>query len=455
MKNKSILIVDDEPSIRRALSEILELEGYDIFEAEGADSCFDVLNKEDISLILLDIKMQGKDGLEIMADLNESDSVIPVIMLSGHGTIDTAVQATKLGAFDFIEKPPDLNRILVSVRNALQRNTLQQKNKQLRRVVHKVTEIIGDSPEIELIKKTIRKVSPTDARVLITGENGTGKELVARWIHEHSQRANEQFVEVNCAAIPSDLLESELFGHEKGAFTGATKQRIGKFEAADGGTLFLDEIGDMSLEAQAKVLRALQEGTITRVGGNKSISVNVRVLAATNKDLNQEIKDGNFREDLFHRLSVIPIHVPPLRERREDIPQLAESFLERIVQKEISFSHKSFTNKALDALTRKNWSGNVRELQNVIERLVILSEGDEITEGDVDFLARPATSNDDPLNDMLCSIEDFQEFKENAEKHFLEFQLKKHQWNISHTAEHIGIQRSHLYNKINKYNIER
>lgn len=455
MKDTRILIVDDEPSIRRALSEILELEGYEIFEAEGAKTCFEILGKEDISLILLDIKMQGKDGLEIMSDLNESESVIPVIMLSGHGSIDTAVQATKLGAFDFIEKPPDLNRILVSVRNALQRNTLQQKNKQLRRVVHKVTEIIGDSPEIEQIKKTIRKVSPTDARVLITGENGTGKELVARWIHEHSQRANEQFVEVNCAAIPSELLESELFGHEKGAFTGATKQRIGKFESANGGTLFLDEIGDMSLEAQAKVLRALQEGTITRVGGNKSISVDVRVLAATNKDLHQEIKDGRFREDLFHRLSVIPIHVPPLRDRRQDIPQLAESFLDRIVQKEISFSHKSFTEKALDALTRKNWSGNVRELQNVVERLVILSEGDEINDEDVDFLASPATSNDDPLNDMLCSIEDFQVFKENAEKCFLEFQLKKHQWNISHTAEHIGIQRSHLYNKINKYNIER
>lgn len=455
MKDTSILIVDDEPSIRRALSEILELEGYAIFEAEGADSCFNILKKEDIALILLDIKMQGKDGLEIMADLNDSGSAIPVIMLSGHGTIDTAVQATKLGAFDFIEKPPDLNRILVSVRNALQRNTLQKKNKQLRRVVHKVTEIIGESAEIEKIKKTIRKVSPTDARVLITGENGTGKELVARWIHEHSQRANEPFVEVNCAAIPSELLESELFGHEKGAFTGATKQRIGKFEAANGGTLFLDEIGDMSLKAQAKVLRALQEGNITRVGGNKSINVDVRVLAATNKDLNQEIKDGNFREDLFHRLSVIPIHVPPLRERREDIKLLAESFLDRIVQKEISFSHKSFTEKAIDALTSKNWSGNVRELQNVVERLVILSEGEAINHEDVELLAKPATGNDDTLSDMLCSIDDFQEFKESAEKRFIEFQLKKHQWNISHTAEHIGIQRSHLYNKINKYNIER
>ena len=456
MATHKILLVDDEISIRKALREILEFEKYLISEASSGDEALELLKNNNFDLVLLDIKMKGMDGLEVLEELSKNGFETPVIMLSGHGTIETAMQATKLGAYDFLEKPPDLNRLLVSVRNALDKNQLVVKTTSLRKKVNGVTEILGKSSTIDRIRKTISKVAPTDARVLITGENGTGKELVARWVHEQSKRNNSEFVAVNCAAIPTDLLESELFGHEKGAFTGADKQRIGKFELAHEGTLFLDEIGDMSLDAQAKVLRALQEGQITRVGGNQMIQVNVRVLAATNKDLEQEIKDGNFREDLFHRLSVIPIHVPPLRNRKEDIPDLAQYFLNDLTQKDISFSGKSFSDEALSALLNYEWSGNVRELSNVVERLAILSDLACISAGDVERLVRKKTPEKESGSSInFDNFETYHDFKEFTEAEFIESKLEQFDWNISHTAEKLGLQRSHLYQKIKKFGLER
>jgi two-component system, NtrC family, nitrogen regulation response regulator NtrX len=337
LKKATILITDDEKSIRNTLRDILEYENYRVFEAENGEAALEALGVYEVDLVLLDIKMRGMDGIEVLDKIRESGSDVPVILVSGHGTIEIAVEATKKGAFDFLEKPPDLNRLLVSVRNALENKKLLNENRQMRSKLHGVQEIIGTSPRIREIKATINKVAPSNSRVLITGENGTGKELVALWIHEKSPRSSGPFIEVNCAAIPSELLESELFGHEKGAFTGADQQRIGKFEQADGGTIFLDEIGDMSYDAQAKVLRVLQEKKVTRVGGAEDIHVDVRVLAATNKELKEEITRGNFREDLYHRINVIPIHVPPLRERREDIPLLAESFINRLVSCDLKF----------------------------------------------------------------------------------------------------------------------
>lgn len=452
-----ILLVDDEISIRKALREILEFENYVISEAESGIIALDRLEKESFDLILLDIKMKGLDGLEVLQKLSEKSFSTPVIMLSGHGTIETAMQATKLGAYDFLEKPPDLNRLLVSVRNALDKNQLEVKTAKLRKRVNGVTDILGKSKPIERIRSTIAKVAPTDARVLITGENGTGKELVARWIHEQSRRNNAEFVAVNCAAIPTELLESELFGHEKGAFTGADKQRIGKFEQAHEGTLFLDEIGDMSLEAQAKVLRALQEGNITRVGGNATIKVNVRVVAATNKNLEEAIEEGSFREDLFHRLSVIPIHVPPLRERKEDIPDLACFFLQQLSSSDIIFSDKSFSTEALEQLKNFDWSGNVRELSNVVERLGILSDESVISKNDVERLVKKKTSSTSPIqsSESFLEFETFHDFREFTELQYIQAKLETNDWNISQTAEKIGIQRSHLYQKIKKFGLER
>lgn len=454
-----ILITDDESSIRSALREILEFENYQVDEAASGDQALEMLRKETFDLMLLDIKMKGIDGFEVLEAINEEKLNLPVIMLTGHGTIEMAIQATKLGAFDFLQKPPDLNRLLITVRNALERGTLQRENRKMKRNVPSVSEIIGESEGIRQIKATIAKVAPTDARVLITGENGTGKELVARSLHEQSRRSAEPFVEVNCAAIPSELLESELFGHEEGAFTGAKRQRIGKFEQAHNGTLFLDEIGDMSSTAQAKVLRALQENTIVRVGGTESIKVNVRVLAATNKDLKVEIHENRFREDLFHRLNVIPIQVLPLRERKGDIPLLANAFLLDMAANDIIFEGKSFSDDAMSALQEMEWTGNVRELHNVVERLGILSSGTEITAKDVKALAGGVGSSqsvkETAMGDMLEEYDDFQSFKEAAELMFVEYQLEKHSWNISQTADSIGIQRSHLYNKIKKYNLTR
>lgn len=376
-----ILIIDDEKSIRRTLREILEYENFKVDEAQDGLEGLTMAQKEKFDIILCDIKMPKMDGMEALEKLMDAAVDAPVVMISGHGNIETAVEAVKKGAYDFIQKPLDLNRLLVTIRNAMDKSNLVTETRTLKKKISKTYDMIGDSPAISKIKEMIDKVAPTDARVLITGENGTGKELVARWLHEKSPRSGSALIEVNCAAIPSELIESELFGHEKGAFTSAVAQRKGKFELAEGGTIFLDEIGDMSLSAQAKVLRALQENKITRVGGDKEIKVNVRVLAATNKDLKKEILKGNFREDLYHRLSVILIHVPSLNDRKEDIPLLAEHFLKSIAD-ESGNPKKEITKDGIKELQKINWTGNIREFRNVIERLVILGEK-TITEKDV------------------------------------------------------------------------
>ncbi|MBW0160156.1 MAG: sigma-54-dependent Fis family transcriptional regulator [Sediminibacterium sp. Gen4] len=377
----TILIIDDERAIRNVLKDILSNEGFKVEEAADGEEGLKKFQAGSFDVVLCDIKMPKLDGIEFLQKVMEAGTDTPVIMISGHGNIETAVDAVKKGAFDYISKPPDLNRLLITIRNAMDKTTLVQETKVLKRKVSKVQEIIGESEAIQRIKETIDKVAPTDARVLVTGGNGSGKELVARWLHEKSNRSTGPLVEVNCAAIPGELIESELFGHEKGSFTSAIKQRIGKFEQASGGTLFLDEIGDMSLSAQAKVLRALQEGKITRVGGDKEISVDVRVVAATNKDLLKEVEEKNFRLDLYHRLGVILIHVPSLNERRDDIPSLVDKFLDDIAT-EYGQAKKGIDKKALDILKNHNWTGNIRELRNVVERLVILS-GKEITAADV------------------------------------------------------------------------
>jgi DNA-binding NtrC family response regulator len=376
-----ILIIDDERGIRNTLKEILEYEGHEVQDAADGEDGLRRIEGEKFDLILCDIKMPKADGMEVLEKAMELQLETPVIMISGHGTVENAVEAIKKGAYDFIAKPLDLNRMLITLRNALDRSSLVRETKTLKRKVNRGYEMIGDSAPMQKIRELIGKVAPTDARVLITGENGTGKELVARSIHDQSNRNSSPLIEVNCAAIPSELIESELFGHEKGAFTSAVKQRIGKFELAHNGTLFLDEIGDMSLSAQAKVLRALQENKITRVGGEKEISVNVRIIAATNKDLKKEIEQNTFREDLYHRLSVILIQVPSLNERRDDIPKIAEHFLSQICE-EYRIPKKSLGKGAAELLKKMNWSGNIRELRNVVERLVILS-GKEITTEDV------------------------------------------------------------------------
>lgn len=450
-----ILVTDDERGIRNTLKEILEFEDYEVSLAESGTEALELISKHDFDLMFLDIKMKGIDGIETLRQIRTAGFEFPVIMISGHGTIEIAVEATKMGAFDFLEKPPDLNRLLVTVRNALSQQGLAKEVRQIRKKLPKIQEIIGESKAITKIKDMIDKVAPTQSRVLITGENGTGKELVAKWIHEKSPRSGEVFIEVNCAAIPADLLESELFGHEKGAFTGASDQRIGKFEQANSGTLFLDEIGDMSLDAQAKVLRALQESKITRVGGSESISVDVRILAATNKDLKEEIKTGKFREDLFHRISVIPIEVPSLNERAEDIPLIAEACLNKLKETDISFSGVNFDKSGLKALQNRLWTGNVRELYNAIERLGILSANDLIDKEAVEDILNSKEIEGSDLSDLANQTDNFQDFKETAERIFLVKQLEKNDWNISQTAEAVGLQRSHIYNKMKKYNIER
>lgn len=452
MKMPKILIIDDEESIRSTLKDILEYEDYKVETASDGEEGLNMIKASDWDAILCDVKMPKRDGLEVLEEGLKLNPELQFIMISGHANIETAVEATKKGAYDFIQKPPDLNRLLVSVRNAMDKSELVTETRILKRKVTKVREITGDSSIISKIKETIERVAPTDARVLITGSNGTGKELVARWIHEKSNRADGPIIEVNCAAIPSELIESELFGHEKGAFTGALKQRIGKFEQANGGTLFLDEIGDMSLSAQAKVLRALQENKITRVGGDKDLNVDVRIVAATNKDLLHEIEENNFREDLYHRLSVILIHVPSLKERKEDIPLLVEQFLREICE-EYKVPQTKISKKAMEELMKLEWRGNVRELHNVIERLVILSDA-EITESEVVSFAVPRKTKR-AEESLFERFSKFQEFKDFAEKEFIEKKLKKNNWNITKTAEEIDIQRSHLYNKIEKYGLKR
>jgi len=376
-----ILIIDDEKAIRKTLTEILSFEGYKLEEAADGEEGLKKFKEKNYDLVLCDIKMPKLDGIEFLQKAGEINPDIPVVMISGHGNIETAVEAVKKGAFDYISKPPDLNRLLITIRNAMDKGSLVTEAKVLKRKVSKVQEMIGESDPIKKIKDTIDKVAPTEARILITGENGVGKELVARWVHEKSNRATGPMVEVNCAAIPTELIESELFGHEKGSFTSAIKQRIGKFESANGGTLFLDEIGDMSANAQAKVLRALQEGKITRVGADKDINVDVRVIAATNKDLLKEVENKNFRLDLYHRLSVIIIHVPSLNERRDDIPMLIDEFLKDICS-DYGIQCKAIEPEAIKMLQQYNWTGNIRELRNVVERLVILS-GKSVTPEDV------------------------------------------------------------------------
>jgi two-component system nitrogen regulation response regulator NtrX len=448
----NILIADDEKAIRKTLREILEYENYKVDEAEDGQKAYDMAKDGEYDLILCDIKMPKMDGLEVLDKLKKEGTEAQIIMISGHGTLETAVDAVKKGAFDFISKPPDLNRLLITVRNALDKQNLVTETKILKRKVTKTREIIGDSPAIMKIKETIERVAPTDARVLITGENGTGKELVARWVHEKSNRANMPLIEVNCAAMPGELIESELFGHEKGAFTSAIKQKLGKFEMANGGTLFLDEIGDMSLSAQAKVLRALQEGRITRVGGDKDIHVDVRVIAATNKDLTKEIEEGRFRMDLYHRLSVILIHVPSLHERADDIPMLADRFVREICE-DYGIPKKVITPKALEELKTMRWDGNIRELRNVMERLVILSD-QKITEDEVKNFVTNTQAKETPT-DLFEQFDKFQDFKEHIEKLFIEHKLRKFSWNVSKTAEVLDIQRSHLYNKIEKFDLRR
>jgi DNA-binding NtrC family response regulator len=387
-----VLVIDDERPIRRTLVEILEFEKFKVDQAEDGPTGLEMLKKDKYDVVLCDIKMPKMDGLEVLDEIQKMDEAPAVVMISGHGTIETAVDSLKQGAFDYLPKPPDLNRLLVTVRNAIERNDLVQETKTLKKKLGavKTAEIIGESPAIKELKEIIGKVAPTDARVLVTGGNGSGKELVARQLHKNSDRSKFEMVEVNCAAIPSELIESELFGHEKGAFTGAVKQRKGKFELANGGTLFLDEIGDMNLSAQAKVLRALQENRITRVGGEKEIRVDVRVVAATNKDLKAEIAAGNFREDLYHRLSVIVIKNPSLNDRLEDIPLLAEHFL-GLIAEDHGNAKKTISSGAVKALQQINWTGNIREFRNVMERLVILSD-QEITEKDVELFANPLSA---------------------------------------------------------------
>lgn len=382
-----ILVIEDESAIRRVLVKILteENDKYEVHEAEDGLKGMEAIKKEDFDLVLCDIKMPKMDGVEVLEAAKKTKPEVPFIMISGHGDLDTAVNTMRLGAFDYISKPPDLNRLLTTVRNALDRKELVVENKILKKKVSKNYEMIGESTEIETIKEMIEKVAPTDARVLITGPNGTGKELVAHWLHQKSPRSSAPFIEVNCAAIPSELIESELFGHVKGAFTSAVKDRAGKFEAANKGTIFLDEVGDMSLSAQAKVLRALQENKISRVGTDKDIKVDVRVLAATNKDLKKEIEDGKFREDLYHRLAVILIQVPALNDRRDDIPLLIDHFSQKIASEQGS-APKTFSNKAIKLLQGYDWTGNVRELRNVVERLIILG-GQEVSEEDVKLFA--------------------------------------------------------------------
>jgi two-component system, NtrC family, nitrogen regulation response regulator NtrX len=454
-----ILIIDDERAIRSTLREILEYEDYEVEDIDNGVDGIALIEKNDYDLVLCDIKMNRMDGMEVLSEGLAIKPDLPFIMISGHGTVETAVEASKKGAFDFISKPPDLNRLLITVRNALDRGSLVSETKVLKRRVSKVRDILGNSQPIEKIKETIARVAPTDARVLITGANGSGKELVARWLHEKSNRSNAPLIEVNCAAIPSELIESELFGHEKGSFTSAVKQRIGKFESADGGTLFLDEIGDMSLSAQAKVLRALQENKITRVGGEKEIEVNVRVVAATNKDLLKEIEAGTFRMDLYHRLSVILIHVPPLTERKDDIGLITQSFMEEICS-DYGMPVKKISDGALEALKALPWTGNIRELRNMVERLIILSDK-TITENDVKAFANPSapatTANGTaaaPQTDF-DQFANFQEYKDYAEREYIKFKLEKNNWNVSKTADDIDIQRSHLYSKIEKYGLKR
>ena len=450
-RKAKILVVDDEENIRKSLKMILEYEGYHFLEAADGESALSLIEETiDLDLILLDIKMPGPSGLDILAELKKRPYAPEVIMISGQGTIQAAVEATKLGAFEFLEKPLHRDRVLLSIRNALNQNTLRRECLDLRKRAEKHYELVGQHPLMKQLWKEILKTAPTNATVLIHGESGTGKELIARAIHNHSLRAKEPFVQVNCAAIPEELIESELFGHEKGAFTGATERKMGKFEQADGGTIFLDEIGDMSLKTQSKVLRVLEEGEIQRVGSSKVSKVDVRVIAATNKDLKNEIAEGKFRDDLFFRLNVVPVHSPPLREKKEDIPLLIEYF-SRNFAAENNFRPKQFSPETVAAMTKYPWKGNVRELRNVIERLLIMTEAETIGPKDLPESIRGATKAKLPGAAQAKTLKDYREM---AEKEFILAKLEKNGWNISQTAREIDTPRSNLYKKLAQYGIK-
>ena len=448
-----VLVIDDEPGIRHALGQLLEYEGYEVHTAGGGAEGLASYEKHKPHLVFLDVKMAGLDGLEVLKRLKQLDAAATVVMISGHATIQTAVEATQLGAYDILEKPLDTDRVLVLLRNALAQRNLSEENERLRETIESRYEIVGRSYAVRALIERIDKVANTPARVLITGENGTGKELVARAIHRGSARAKKPFIEVNCAAIPSELIESELFGHMKGSFTGAIADRAGKFEQATGGTLFLDEIGDMSLSAQAKVLRVLQDGVVTRIGGSKPIQVDVRVLAATNKDVEAEIAAGRFREDLYYRLNVVPINVPPLRERREDIELLAVYFLQQLAVRD-GTPTRGITDEALRHLSDLEWAGNVRELRNTIERLVILASGTTIGASEIDRLVGRRAAELAGLGSLI-DCQTFEEFKQAAERAFLLAKLRAFDWNVSETARALDMPRSNLYKKIERYSLTR
>jgi two-component system nitrogen regulation response regulator NtrX len=449
-----ILVIDDEAEIRRSVRMILEYEGYDVVEASSGPEGLAMIEREPPDLVFLDIKMPGLDGLEALQRVRQTNESLPVVIISGHGTVSTAVEATKLGAFDFIEKPLASERVLVTIRNALDQTRLQTENRTLKRAAEARHQMVGESPALRHVWDAVKRAAPTNATVLLLGESGVGKELVARSIHRNSLRSRERFVQVNCAAIPEELIESELFGHEKGSFTGATEKQIGKFEQADRGTIFLDEVGDMSAKTQAKVLRVLQEGEVERLGSARTIKVDVRVIAATNKDLEAEIEKGTFREDLYFRLSVIPIRVPPLRDRREDIPPLVRHFVD-LFSRENNRRPQRFTAAALEYLQKARWKGNVRELRNTVERLLIMTPGDVIDADDLRDAVRIEAGKAAPPAPEAAGERPgtLREFKESAERAFLVEKLRENAWNISKTAEVIGTPRSNLYKKLEQYAI--
>ncbi|HWP36125.1 MAG TPA: sigma-54 dependent transcriptional regulator [Gemmatimonadales bacterium] len=449
--SRRVLVVDDEKGVREALRQLLEYEGVEVRTVASGAEALATYAEFHPHLVLLDVKMAGMDGLETLARLREQDPAAHVVMISGHGTIQTAVEATQRGAYDFLEKPLDTDRILLTLRRTFAHMDLSAEHERLRSSLNEQYAIVGKSTVIRELLRRIEKVAPTGARVLILGENGSGKELVARAIHAASPRAARPFVEVNCAAIPGELIESELFGHMKGSFTGAVADRPGKFEQADGGTLFLDEVGDMSLAAQAKVLRALQDGVVTRIGATRSIKVDVRVIAATNKPIEEEIEAGRFREDLYYRLNVVPITVPPLRQRREDIPLLVEHFVAQLTR-EGGVVPRRMTPEAVAALAERDWPGNVRELRNAVERLLILAPGNQITAADVATLVGGPT--DRTLGSLIGSGT-FEGFKQEAERAFLAAKLAENDWNVSETARKLDMPRSNLYKKIEKYGLQR
>ena len=449
--NGRILVVDDDEGVRDALKMTLEYEGYECLFARSGREGLDLLGSESIDLVLLDVKMPGMDGLEVLRRMRERGDAAPVIVISGHGTIGTAVEATKQGAFTFLEKGFEGDVLKVNIRNALEQHRLQTEVSRYRELAEIRHEMVGDSPALQEVTDAIGRAAPTSSTVLIQGESGVGKELVARAIHRNSRRGRERFVQVNCAALPEELIESELFGHERGAFTGATQKQIGKFEQADRGTIFLDEVGDMSLRMQAKVLRVLQEGEVERLGSARTIKVDVRVLAATNRNLDEAIDHDRFREDLYFRLSVIPIRVPPLRDRRRDVPRLVRHFTERFCRDD-NFRPREFTPAAVEALAGERWRGNVRELKNTVERLLVMTPGETIDVGDVRAVVRGG-SRDGAAGLAASRARTLREFKEQAERAFLIDKLREHGWNISKTAEAMDTPRSNLYKKLEQYGI--